>query len=214
MRPEGRKFECGCLVAYRSRSDAPPGVEKGKELALLVKGGKLVLPAGEPRPILAADYVVRLIGGLPSDHPLHALFGPGHVIVPAPGHALNQPGKSPLGLLAERMAAAGLGMGFEDVIKRKVAVPKMSLQPAGQRFGHAQHRETMEAKAISTPASTILVIDDVVTSGATLYAACLAISDANPGVKVKAFGVSRTDQSAAEFMFCKVGLLGPTGLDV
>lgn len=65
-----------------------------------------------------------------------------------------------------------------------------------------------------TTASSILVIDDVVTSGATLYAACLAISDANPGVKVKAFGVSRTDQSAAEFMFCKVSLLGPTGLDV
>ena len=214
MRLEARKFECGCLVAYVSRKDVPLGLEKGKELALQVKGGRLIVPAGETKPILAADYVVRLVGGLPPDHPLRALFGPNHVIVPAPGHALNPPVKTPLGLLAERLAAAGLGMRYEDAIRRRVAVPKMSLQPPGERFGYVEHLETMEAGVITSPARVILVIDDVVTTGATLYAACLAISDANPGAVVKAFGVARTDQNAGEFMFCKVGLLGPSGLDV
>lgn len=175
----------------------------------------MIVPVGESKPILAADYVVRLMENLPPDHPLRTLFGPDHVIVPAPGHALlKTPGKTPLGLMAERLAAAGFGMRYEDAISRKVAVPKMSLQPPGARFGYAEHMETMEAKVVSGPVGGIVVIDDVVTTGATLYAACLAISEANLGVAVKAFGLARTDQNAESFMFCKMGLLGPTGLDV
>jgi hypothetical protein len=190
-------------------------VEKGKELVLHVKNGKFILPAGETTPVSAADYVVRLINGLPVNHPLRGLFGDDYVIVPAPGHSLIRPGaKTPLGLLAERMAHARLGDRYEDIVRRTVAVPKMSLQPPGGRFDYSQHLETIEAKSLGNPAGGILVLDDVVTTGATLYATCLSISNANPGVKVKAFGISRTDQSSSTFLFGKVGLLGPSGLNV
>jgi hypothetical protein len=190
-------------------------VAKGKELVLHVKNGKFVLPAGETAPVSAADFVVRLIKALPVGHPLHGLFGADYAIVPAPGHSLIRSGaKTPLGLLAERMAHARLGDRYEDIVRRTVAVPKMSLQPPGGRFDYLQHLDTIEARPIVSPAGGILVLDDVVTTGATMYATCLAIAKANPGVKVRAFGISRTDQTSASFLFGRVGLLGPSGLNV
>lgn len=214
MRIEARSFECGCLLAYRSTPDSPDDLVKFKNLIWQIKNGGKFFPGGEAKPILAAEYVIHLIKQLPAGHPLLSMFGNETAIIPVPGH-LSAPSKeSPMATFARFLVDAGLAGASQEVVKRKVDSPKSAKQPKGERYNYRQHLETFEARPLSGSFRSVLVVDDVISTSATIYATCLAVSDANPGIMVRAFGISRTNQAAEKGMLAKVGLLGPSGLNI
>jgi len=214
MKIEARSFECGCLLAYRSTPDSPDDLVRCKNLVWQIKQGGKFFPGGGAKPVLAAEYVVNLIKDLPAGHPLLAMFGAETAIIPVPGHLSVPTRESPMAMFARTLVFAGLASGCQDVVRRKVDSPKSAKQPKGERYNYRQHLETLEARPLSDSFRSVLVVDDVISTSATIYATCLAVSDVNPGVTIRAFGISRTNQAAEKSMIAKVGLLGPSGLNI
>ncbi len=98
-------------------------------------------------------------------------FGPGVILVPAPGHAPRLEGddqQSSTRDIARALAGAGS--------IRVSATPLLGFEPM----------------------SRITVVDDVIASGATLYACARRLAEAFPHTGIAAFAVVRTMNSVAQ----------------
>jgi predicted amidophosphoribosyltransferase len=74
---------------------------------------------------------------------------------------------------------------------RRVAVTK-SATAGGARPDARAHFESLDVAGLALSAPRrILIVDDVVTSGATLLACASRVQDAHPGAQVLAFGLIR-----------------------
>ena len=130
-------------------------------------------------------------------------FGSEVALVPAPGHAPwateDQP-RSTTVELVRSMEAEGLGIR-RDWLQRRRKVPK-SAWSRGDRPTEEHHHATIAVTAPPAlgidPVGTITVVDDVITSGATLHACVRQLSRAFPSADVAAFAVVRTITGVAQ----------------
>ncbi len=130
-------------------------------------------------------------------------FGSEVVLVPAPGHAPRVREGKPRSTTVElvrSMEAEGLGTRREWLLRVR-KVPK-SAWSRGDRPTEERHHATI---ALATPpdlgfdpVERITVVDDVITSGATLHACVRRLANAFPAVRVAAFAVVRTITGVAQ----------------
>ena len=126
-------------------------------------------------------------------------FGPGVALVPAPRHVPLRPGHrqrlSPTGELVAALEDAELG-NLRDWLERDVGVAKSAWAPRGQRPTELDHRRTISVHPPSPlgleRSSRITVVDDVITTGATLHACVRLLEEAHPLASVLAFAMVRT----------------------
>jgi hypothetical protein len=127
-----------------------------------------------------------------ADPPVQPFFGPQVILVPAPGSALRGAGTL---WVPERICAAfvaeGLAARVDPYLSRIAAVPKSATSPRHQRPNAQRHYDTMGVTGGSLIAERIVVVDDVVTTGATLLAAVSRVWDAFPNADVRAFALAR-----------------------
>ena len=123
---------------------------------------------------------------------------PNATLVPMPGHAPMKDPKShwPARELCEAFVAAGLGANWLPLLSRERAVPKAALSLASERPSAEVHYDSMKAVADLTAGSLIVVVDDVVTRGATMLAAIGRLCEVLPNVTVRGFALIRTMSSA------------------
>jgi len=124
-------------------------------------------------------------------------FGSGVALVPAPGHAPRVKGGEPRSTtieLVRSMESEGLGRRREW-LHRLEKVPK-SAWSRGDRPTEKRHYSTIDLSAPPVlgldPVDRITVVDDVITSGATLHACVRRLAEAFPSARVEAFAVVRT----------------------
>jgi competence protein ComFC len=138
------------------------GAARGAVLALKFRSGR---------------YLAPLMGELLREHlarrPLHA-----DVVVPVPlaARRLRQRGYNQARLLADQVAASVRGTVVADALER-VHRPAQQTLPAADRL-----HNLLGALSCPTPAAIdnqrVLLVDDVVTTGATLSACAEALADA------------------------------------
>lgn len=120
-------------------------------------------------------------------------FGPDVFLVPAPRSAPLVPSALWPG---ERICNALLAQGFAKatlpIVKRINPIPKSATAPLGGRPSVEQQYSSLEVQRTLVAPARIVVVDDVVTRGATLLATAARLRDAFPEAAIEAFALIRT----------------------
>lgn len=129
-----------------------------------------------------------------------SLFGRDVALVPVPRSALQRPGDLWVpSRLAEALLAAGLGGDVVPLLRRVAPLPKAARSDPRERPLPQHHFETLALDARLIGSARLLLIDDVVTRGATLLGAASRVVEAYPALPVAAFAVLRTISDPALF---------------
>jgi hypothetical protein len=159
------------------------------------------IPTGDGGSVRLIPYAV---GRMSEDQPpeLAELLGPDVVLVPAPGSAPLPPRQTnvlwvPL-RISEELVTAGFGARVAPVLVRQKAVRKSSFAGPGDRPSVQEHYDSMGViHRIGEPPARIVLVDDVITKGATLLAGASRLAEAFPDADIQAFALLRTQYETA-----------------
>jgi phosphoribosylpyrophosphate synthetase len=182
------ELEVGSYLCYSPRGES----EVAKNSRVWMRQLKNEQPYGVP-PIPTSVYVARRLAAQIRETPLAGLLTERAVLVPVPGSAPAQKGWlwPPLEI-ARALHAVRLAAEVLPCLKRRVGVRKSSTSSPENRPRAAEHYESLEVEGRLSAPDEIVLVDDVVTRGATLLAAASRLREAFPQTRVRAFAVIRT----------------------
>jgi predicted amidophosphoribosyltransferase len=189
------QLEFGALLTYAPRGYSPE-IRHSKDVMLALKRDGFV---GTP-PTLMSEWIAQTIQRKMAELPFASFFQPNTILVPVPKSSLMQPNTL---WVPERIATAllmtGIGKGVASCLVRVKPVPKAALSIPSERPTTAQHYESMSVQGSLSKPDEILLVDDVVTRGATLLGAANRLADAFPQSHIRAFAAMRTISNQNEF---------------
>ena len=141
-------------------------------------------------------------------------FPQGTILVPVPGSTLTRPDTLWVPkILADALVRHGLGAASVPCLSRVKFVPKSATSRPEDRATPIRHYETMEAKRLLIEPKNILLVDDLVTRGATFLGAAWRIAKLYPHSRIRAFAAMRTVSDGNKFdgiMDPREGTIVPT----
>ncbi len=132
-----------------------------------------------------------------SHEALARLFGKDTVLVPVPGSRPTVAGIWAAERLAVALHGVGLGRSVWSGLYRRFPVRKSATALNAERPTVRQHYESLALTTLwqatgFTPPHRIVLIDDVITKGRTLFAAALRLHESFPQADIRAFALVRT----------------------
>jgi predicted amidophosphoribosyltransferase len=189
------QLEFGALLTYAPHGSSAETQRSKDVMYLLKKDGFM----GKPQ-ILMSKWIAKKIQEEMRELPFASFFGSNTILVPAPKSSLMQPNTL---WVPERIAAAligrGIGKGVSSCLVRVKAVPKAAYCAPQNRPTAADHYASICVQGELAEPDEILLIDDVVTRGATLIGAANKLADAFPTAHIRAFAAMRTISNEYEF---------------
>ena len=178
-----REGRCGSYLAYLPRGGGDLG-ERSRKFCYALKRGDEATISG-----VAAHL------GRHRDHAgVSEIVSADAALVPMPGHAPRKPGTLwPAKRLAQALVDCGLGNSVLELLERVSRVRKSATAPPDQRPTAAQHLASFGVLPSPLDARPIVIVDDVITSGASMLAAISAISHSIPILPVTGFSIIRTE---------------------
>jgi hypothetical protein len=126
------------------------------------------------------------------DPQLANLFGDGALLVPVPGSAVDQSTNWPASQLAFALREIGLGRQVWKGLRRQTAVTRSATASASERPTVRAHYESFVVERPLSGVHKIVLVDDVITKGRTLFAAALRLQEHFPHADIRAFALIRT----------------------
>lgn len=195
-RPRVTSLEFGSLLSYTPRG-ASPKIRQAKQVMLAIKADDFV---GQP-PIPMSRWLVEAVKQEMSKLPFAHFFSPNAVLVPVPSSSLMQPGTLWVpARMARSLVAAGIGSRVLPCLTRVKPLRKAAMSDASSRPVPSEQYETMGVQGTvqSTPKEIVLV-DDIVTRGATFLGAANRLAEAFPYAEMRSFAAMRTISDPNDF---------------
>lgn len=156
------------------------------------------LRGSPPRP-MSSLFAARLLARL-DETSIRDVLSDRAVLVPVPSSRLLRPGSLWVPLqLAKALVAVGLGRSVEPCLERSAALPKAATSVAKHRPTAQQHYETLRARTLLFPPDELVLIDDVITRGATMLGAANRLQEAFPRARIRGFAAMRAISDPTEF---------------
>jgi len=190
------QLEIGALLTYSPRGTTPKAIHS-KGVMQALKRDQIV---GNPPSILMSEWIAEKVKQKMAELPFASFFQPNTILVPVPKSSLMQPNTL---WVPERIATAlvsvGIGKQVASCLIRSKAVPKAALSSPSERPTAQQHYESITVQGILFKPDEIVLIDDVITRGATLLGCANRLADAFPQCRIRAFAAMRTISNSNEF---------------
>jgi predicted amidophosphoribosyltransferase len=158
---------------------------------------------GKP-PILMSEWIAQTIQRRISELRFASFFQPNTILIPTPKSSLMQPSTL---WVPERIATAlvrtGIGKDVASCLVRAKPVRKAALSAPRERPTAVEHYESMSVQGSLSKPSEILLVDDIVTRGATFIGAANRLADVFPQTHIRAFAAMRTISDPSEFKIRK-----------
>jgi hypothetical protein len=198
-----KRLEFASLIAYAPRpDDVPPELReearRSRNLVLSLKDGRAI---GEPPVTVAARIALYLRDSESTARALSGFLNPSATLVPVPRSTLGTKGALwvPEELCRE-LAGHGFGGGVAPLLERTESIPKAAKSFSMERPTAQRNYETLRVRRTLLDAPTmLLLVDDVVTAGATLLGSASRVHDSYPDVPIRAFAAARTVSVASHF---------------
>ncbi len=185
------KVEFGSLLTYTPRGKLTEHF-RSRTVMRNLKNDE-VLQSGN----LMSSTIAQTIRNNLSNYPFSDYFNENTILIPTPKSSLPQ--KNEL-WVPQRIALANNGLGrTEECLYRSIALPKSSTSLASNRPKTIQHYNSMKVKELLFDPKEIILIDDVITRGATTLGAVNKLVDAFPNARIRVFAVIRTISNPDEF---------------
>jgi hypothetical protein len=189
------QLEFSALLSYAPRGDSP-GIRHSKDVMIALKKDGFV---GDP-PILMSQWVAQAMQQSRATLPFDSFFQPNTTMVPTPKSSLMQPNTLWVPLrIATALVGKGLGKEVASCLVRDRPVPKAALSMPSERPTAIEHYESMSVQGRLSKPDEILLVDDVITRGATLLGAANRLAEVFPQTRIRAFAAMRTISNPDEF---------------
>jgi predicted amidophosphoribosyltransferase len=156
----------------------------------------------EDPPVLASDWIAKTLQGNMGSIPFSAFFQPTTILVPVPKSGLTNPGSL---WVPERIAAAlvkrGVGKQVIACLARITPIRKAAWSGASNRPTPSEQYQTMgvQGSISELKPKEIVLVDDIVTRGATSLGAANRLVEAFPEARIRVFAAMRTISNSSEF---------------
>ncbi len=183
------------LLSYSTKGSNAE-IDHARGISVILKQG---LSLQSP-PMLIVDYVAQQVSERRNAALFRDFFETNPALVPTPGSSLMK--KDTLWVpeqLCNSLLKSGLGSQVMPCLVRTIPVPKSHLLPAHLRLKAQRHYDTMGVQGNFGDVRSILLVDDFVTSGATLIGAANRLLDAFPNARIAAFAAMRAIGNPVEF---------------
>lgn len=199
-----------CLLSYPTRPSTELGVH-AKNVSLDLKQGRRYTSP----PLTISQLIAERVQQRREHQAFSGFFGPDVLAIPIPSSSLKRPGSLWIPMeLALALKALGLVGEVLPLLERTIALPKSAFSLASERSKAIDHYNSVTlSKALIAP-SSILLVDDVITRGATMLGVAGRLVEEYPNVQVKGFAAMRAVTNPDEFQNLldprkgKISLLG------
>lgn len=191
-------LQYGALWAY-----SPHGTTKqallSKSFMRAVKGDEMVNVSGTQIPM--SEVVARVVRESLDSLPFGHIFADKPVLVPLTSTALKPPGSLwPAMNLASALTKQGLGSTVSESLKRIQTIPKAATSTSGNRpKADLQKQSQQVQKTLPGEPRSIVLVDDVTTSGATMIGSAQLLREVYPKALVRGFVAIRTVSDPEKF---------------
>ena len=197
-----KQREFASLLAYSPRPDEVAAelraeARGSKNLVLSLKDGRAF---GDPPLTVAARVVAHLRTNQTSAAALSGFLGGTATLVPVPKSTLLTKGALRVPeQLSQELARGGFGKEVAVLLERAEPIPKAATSVSTERPSALRNYETLKVQRSLVTPTELLLVDDVITAGATLLGSASRLGEAYPNVPIRGFAAARTVSVASRF---------------